>query len=84
MDDARGEERAVTEEGRVTIPKPLREKHGISAPGRVAFVENEAGELVVRPVGSMREFRGLDREGDENRSATELLREYREKDDHSG
>ncbi|MDJ1432660.1 AbrB/MazE/SpoVT family DNA-binding domain-containing protein [Halostagnicola sp. A-GB9-2] len=38
---------SVTENGQVTIPDRLREKHGISVPGRVAFAENEDGELVV-------------------------------------
>jgi len=55
------------------IPKQLREKHGILAPG-VKSLENEDGEIVVRPVGSMREFRGLEREVDEDRPATAVLR----------
>ncbi|MFC7114565.1 AbrB/MazE/SpoVT family DNA-binding domain-containing protein [Natronoarchaeum sp. GCM10025703] len=40
-----GDERivSVTEKGQATIPKQLREKHGIQAPGRVKFVENEEG-----------------------------------------
>ncbi len=77
-----GKERivSVTEKGQATIPKHLREKHGIPAPGRVKFVENDEGEIVVRPVGSMREFRGLERERDETRSATAILREERERD----
>lgn len=79
---ADGEEKvvAVTAKGQATIPKSLRDKHGIPAPGRVKFVENEDGEIVVRPIGSMREFRGLERTGDEQRSATEILRESREQD----
>jgi antitoxin PrlF len=77
-----GEERivSVTEKGQATIPKHLREKHEISAPGRVKFVENEDGEIVIRPVGSMREFRGLERDNDDSRPATALLREERERD----
>ncbi|MFP8951433.1 AbrB/MazE/SpoVT family DNA-binding domain-containing protein [Natrialbaceae archaeon A-arb3/5] len=77
-----GEERivSVTEKGQATIPKQLREKHGIPAPGRVKFVENEDGEIVVHPVGSMREFRGLERDGDEDRPATAVLREERDRD----
>jgi looped-hinge helix DNA binding domain, AbrB family len=71
---------SVTAKGQATIPKPLREKHGISAPGRVKFVETEDGEIVVRPVGSMREFRGLEREGDDTRPATEILSEERERE----
>ena len=80
-----GEERivTVTEKGQATIPKTLREKHGIPAPGRVKFAESEDGEIVVRPIGSMREFRGLDRTGDEERPATETLREERETDKRS-
>lgn len=80
--ESEGEEQivTVTEKGQATIPKSLREKHGISTPGRVKFVENEEGEITVRPVGSMREFRGLERSGDDERPATEILREERERD----
>jgi len=83
MSNTDGGERivTVTEKGQATIPKSLREKHGISAPGRVKFVESEDGEIVVRPVGTMREFRGLDRSGDEERSATATLRDERERDE---
>lgn len=79
---ADGEERvvSVTEKGQATIPKRLREKHGIPAPGRVKFVENQDGEIVVRPVGSMREFRGLERDGDEARPATAVLRDERDRE----
>lgn len=79
-DDGEGEIVSVTAKGQATIPKRLREKHGIPTPGRVKFVENEAGEIVVQPVGAMREFRGLERTGDEQRPATEILRESRERD----
>lgn len=71
---------SVTKKGQATIPKRLREKHGIPAPGRVKFVENAEGEIVVRPVGSMRDFRGLERDGDDDRPATALLREERERE----
>lgn len=82
--ESNGDERvvSVTEKGQATIPKRLREKHGISAPGRVKFLENDAGEIVVRPVGSMREYRGLEREREESRPATAILREERERDKH--
>ena len=71
---------SVTEKGQATIPKQLREEHGIRAPGRVKFFENDDGEIVVRPVGSMREFRGLDRSSTDGRPATAVLREERERD----
>ena len=70
----------MTEKGQATIPKQFREKHGISAPGRVKFVETDDGEIVVRPVGSMREFRGLERTTDEPRPATAVLRDERARD----
>ena len=71
---------SVTEKGQATIPKQFRDKYGISAPGRVKFVETDDGEIVVRPVGSMREFRGLERTGDESRPATAVLQAERKRD----
>jgi AbrB family looped-hinge helix DNA binding protein len=79
-EDGDGEIVTVTEKGQATIPKRLREKHGIPAPGRVKFVENDAGVGVVRPVGTMREFRGLARTSEEQRPATAVLRVARERD----
>ncbi|GAA0676671.1 AbrB/MazE/SpoVT family DNA-binding domain-containing protein [Natronoarchaeum mannanilyticum] len=81
MSNTENGERIVTEKGQATIPKSLWAKHGISAPGRVKFVESEDGEIVVRPVGTMREFRRLERSDDEDRSATETLRQERERDE---
>ncbi|MFP8956541.1 AbrB/MazE/SpoVT family DNA-binding domain-containing protein [Natrialbaceae archaeon A-CW3] len=78
--DTNGRIVSITEKGQATIPKEFREKHGISTPGKVKFVESEDGEILVRPVGSMREFRGLERSGDEERPATDVLRESREDD----
>jgi len=78
--DGNGEEGvvvSVSEKGQATIPKELREAHGIRTPGKVRIRENEAGEIVVEPVPSLREFRGAaETEG----PGTELLREGRERD----
>ena len=72
---------AVTSKGQATIPKELREKLRIDTPGRVRFVENEAGEVVVRPVKRPSELRGeLAADANEEESATELLRADRERD----
>jgi AbrB family looped-hinge helix DNA binding protein len=73
---------AVTSKGQATIPKQFREKLHIDTPGRVRFVENERGEVVVRPVERPSELRGaLAAESDEEGpSATELLREERDRD----
>ena len=73
----------VTSKGQATIPKEFRDKLHIDAPGRVRFVENEEGEIVIRPVKRPSEVRGAlatsETEGGE-RTATEMLREERERD----
>lgn len=77
----------VTSKGQATIPKEFREKLHIGTPGRVRFVENEAGEVVIRPVKRPSEIRGAlaaetdeeEREG-EGPSATEQLRAERKRD----
>lgn len=73
---------SVTERGQATIPKEFREELGIEAPGRVKFVRTAAGEIVVRPIRSATDLRGILRgETDEQgRSATERLREERDRD----
>ena len=76
-DDA-GEVVSVTAKGQATIPKKLRQKHGIDAPGKVRLRENEEGEIVVEPVPSIREMRGAASAG---WSGTEILRESRAADE---
>jgi antitoxin PrlF len=74
----------VTSKGQATIPKEFRDKLHIDTPGRVRFVENEDGEIVIRPVKRPSELRGaLASEGEKaerETSATERLREERERD----
>lgn len=72
----------VTSKGQATIPKEFRDKLHIDTPGRVRFVENDQGEVVVRPVRRPSELRGaLASTGeDQDTSATELLREERDRD----
>jgi AbrB family looped-hinge helix DNA binding protein len=73
----------VTSKGQATIPKKFREKLHIDTPGRVQFVENEEGEIVIRPVKRPSELRGelgSDEGEEDEKSATELLREERERD----
>lgn len=69
---------SVSEKGQATIPKRLRDEHGITTPGKVRFTENEDGEIVVEPVPSLREMRGA---ATTDRSGTEILREERERDE---
>ena len=73
----------VTSKGQATIPKEFRDKLHIDTPGRVRFVENEEGDIVIRPVKRPSEIRGdlATSETEENeRTATEMLREERKRD----
>jgi len=73
---------SVSSRGQATIPKEFREELGIDTPGRVKFVRTDDGEIVVRPIQSVTDLRGiLDGKTDEQgRSATERLREDRTAD----
>ena len=66
----------VSQKGQATIPKGLREKFGIEAPGEV-FVYEDEGRIVVEPVPSPDELHGIHAEGHECGAATERLRELR-------
>lgn len=68
---------SVSEKGQATIPKELREKHGIDAPGKVRIRENQDGDVVVEPVGGLTEMRGA---ASDDWAGTDLLAEERERD----
>mgnify|MGYP002761219611 FL=1 len=71
----------VTSKGQATIPKAYGEKLNIERPGRVRFIETEAGEIVIRPVKRPSELRGaLAAEADSETTTTDLLREERERE----
>jgi len=76
---------SVSSRGQATIPKEFREELGIDTPGRVKFVRTEEGDIVVRPIHSVTDLRGIleDKTDDQGRSATERLREEREADNAS-
>lgn len=73
---------SVSARGQATIPKEFREELGIEAPGRVKFVRTNTGEVLVRPIRSVKDLRGIlaDKTDEQGRSATERLREEREHD----
>ncbi len=76
----------VTRKGQATIPKEFRDKLHIDTPGRVRFIENERGEVVIKPVKRPSELRGTlatVSEQEREKPATELLREERERDKHN-
>ena len=84
-EDENGTTVAVTSKGQATIPKEFREKLRIDTPGRVRFVENEEGDVVIRPIERPAELRGslsaAERGSGDDRSATEMLREERARDE---
>ena len=50
----------MTSKGQVTIPAEVRAKFRLHAGTKVDFVENQAGELVLKPkTGDIRELRGI-------------------------
>lgn len=53
-----GEIIRVSKKGQATIPKELRERFGIETPGRV-LVREEDGKIVVEPLPSVEEMRGV-------------------------
>ena len=74
---------SISSRGQATIPKQFREELGIDTPGRVKFVQTDEGEIVVRPIHSVTDLRGI-LEGntdEQGRSAPERLREERAADD---
>jgi AbrB family looped-hinge helix DNA binding protein len=51
---------AVTSKGQITIPIEVRVKLGIKPGDRVLFLENEKGEVVLKPkTGSLMDVRGM-------------------------
>lgn len=76
---------SVSARGQATIPKEFRDELDIDAPGRVKFVRTEEGEIVVRPIRSITDLRGVlkGKTDEQGQSAVELLREERERDEAS-
>ncbi|MFD1588177.1 AbrB/MazE/SpoVT family DNA-binding domain-containing protein [Halorientalis brevis] len=73
---------SVSSRGQATIPKEFREHLGIDTPGRVKFVQTEEGEIVVRPIQSVTDLRGVleGKTDEQDRSAVERLRDERKQD----
>jgi AbrB family looped-hinge helix DNA binding protein len=76
-DDEEGKIVSLSRKGQATIPKELREKHGIEPGGKVRIRENDAGEVVIEPVPTLREFRGA---ATSEPSGTSVLEDERERD----
>ena len=73
---------SVSSRGQATIPKEFREELGIDTPGRVKFIRTEEGDIVVRPIHSVTDLRGVleGKTDEQGRSATERLQAERTAD----
>jgi AbrB family looped-hinge helix DNA binding protein len=73
---------SVSSRGQATIPKEFREELDIETPGRVKFVRTAEGEIVVRPINSVTDLRGVlaGKTDEQGRSAVQRLRDDREQD----
>ena len=50
----------MTSKGQVTIPVAVRKRLRLTAGSKIDFVENQAGELVLKPrTGDIRALRGI-------------------------
>ncbi|PSQ04588.1 AbrB/MazE/SpoVT family DNA-binding domain-containing protein [Halobacteriales archaeon QS_6_71_20] len=67
----------VSEKGQATIPKALREKFGIEAPGKV-FVYEADGRVVLEPVLSMADLHGIHAGDREPGAVSDRVQEVRE------
>lgn len=74
-----GEIIRVSKKGQATIPKELRKKFGIETPGRV-FIHEENGKIVVEPLPSVSEMKGVHAGRYEKGEVLEQLREMKEED----
>lgn len=74
---------SVSSRSQATIPKEFREEFDIDTPGRVKFVRTEEGEIVVRPIRSITDLRGVleGKTDEQGRSAVERLRTERQQDE---
>jgi len=70
---------SVSARGQATIPKEFRKQLDIDTPGRVKFVRTDEGEIVVRPIRSLTDLRGVlkGKTDEQGRTATQRLRAER-------
>lgn len=71
----------VTRSGQATIPKEIREKLDIPVPGKVRFVLDEEGNVVVKKIPRPSELKGMGaKTSDEQFPGTSRLRAERERE----
>ena len=77
-----GEVIRVSSKGQATIPKELRERFGIEAPGKV-LIHEEEGKIVVEPLPSVEEMQGIHAGRYEKGEVLRHLREIKDEDRQS-
>ena len=77
-----GEVIRVSKKGQATIPKELRERFGIEAPGKV-LIHEEEGKIVVEPLPSVEEMQGIHAGRYETGEVLRHLREIKDEDRQS-
>lgn len=73
---------SVSAGGQTTISEEFRDELGVDTPGRVRFVRTEDGEILVRPIRSITDLRGVlaGKTDEDGCSAVERLRVERTND----
>lgn len=73
---------SVSSRGQATIPKEFRDELGIDTPGGVKFARTDDGDIIVRPIQSATDLRGIlkGKTDEQGRSPVERLREERKQD----
>ncbi|WP_058985013.1 AbrB/MazE/SpoVT family DNA-binding domain-containing protein [Halobacterium sp. CBA1132] len=73
---------SVSSRGQATILKEFHEQLGIDTPGRVKFIQTKDGDIVVRPIHSVTDLRGVleGKTDEEGHSTTEHLQKERTAD----
>lgn len=75
-----GEVIRVSSKGQATIPKELRERFGIETPGKV-LVHEEGGKIVVEPLPSVEDMRGVHAGRYDEGEVLDHLREMTDEDE---
>jgi antitoxin PrlF len=69
----------ISPKGQATIPKRLREQFGIETPGEV-FIYEEGGRIIIEPVPSLDELRGIHAGDHEPGEVLATVRELKERE----
>ncbi|MCK4732728.1 MAG: AbrB/MazE/SpoVT family DNA-binding domain-containing protein [Methanophagales archaeon] len=66
----------VGKEGKIYIPKPIREKAGLEEGGKIAIYMKKEGEITIKKVIAVRTVRGAWKDKDEIIAAIGSLKDH--------